>query len=244
MKIFGLLAGGLLLFCCYPERVAAQYYNAEKGTVLEYAEFDADGNITGYIEYLNKEVHGEGIDLTIKQEMTGSEVKEGGKVKRGRPSESMLEVVNGTATQSVDMQAKHGKLKIKMNVPYCVLPYTLSVGDVLEPFALKAKATILIISEEGAMEFRKRMVTGRETVETPAGSFDCFRIEEEATLVLGPINISVLGHSASEEVKNDATTTLKRILWVAQNIGIVKMQEFDEEGKQESDVLLNNIRTI
>lgn len=101
------------------------------------------------------------------------------------------------------------------------VPLNLSVGQKLPDSDVKA--TITIEGVNAKMSFRQsdRRITARERVTVPAGTFDAFVLEENAT-----VKVTVLILSQSEK------TSAKS--WIVPGMGEVKTVTYDKKGKLQS----------
>ena len=70
----------------------------------------------------------------------------------------------------------------------------------------------------------ERKITGKEKLTTPAGTFDCFIMEETVTTKA----------MMQKEVE-------KTVSWYAYGVGLVKENTYDKKGKLVSTTLLNSI---
>jgi hypothetical protein len=62
----------------------------------------------------------------------------------------------------------------------------------------------------------KEKVTAHEEVTTPAGSFDCYKIEADMTVKMG------------------ITQNVKTVTWIAAGVGNVKIETYDSKGKLQT----------
>ena len=100
------------------------------------------------------------------------------------------------------------------------IPAELSVGMELPDYEIEIKV-MFITSKMGC---RDRKVIGRESVTTPAGTFDCYVVEETMT--------------AKAMMVNEKT---RQVSWYARGIGLVRQQTFDKK-KLTGTTLLSSIR--
>src|SRR5574344_799627 len=84
-------------------------------------------------------------------------------------------------------------------------PKELNVGDKLEKTTIKIKATIQGMDIEAVISMDNREVIGKETIEVPAGKFDCIKVKES-------IIIDMMG----QQITNVSTECY------AKEIGLVK----------------------
>lgn len=101
-------------------------------------------------------------------------------------------------------------------VPY---PNNMTVGQRLPDAEVEIKST-LKGSPVALMTFRAkitdRVVEGKETIQTPAGTFECFKLTYK-----GDIKVSFVKQN------------LNYVEYIAKNVGVVKLEAFDKNGKRE-----------
>ncbi|MCS7019358.1 MAG: hypothetical protein RMJ87_09195 [Cytophagales bacterium] len=95
----------------------------------------------------------------------------------------------------------------------------LSDASVKISSALKGGMPIMNMS----VAYTNRKVEGLETVETPAGKFECVKVSYN-------LAIKIMG-----------TRQMKGVEYLAKGIGIVKSELYDEKGKKESTTLLTKL---
>ena len=100
------------------------------------------------------------------------------------------------------------------------IPAELSVGMELPDYEIEIKV-MFITSKMGCTD---RKVIGRESVTTPAGTFDCFVVEETMT--------------AKAMMVKEKT---RQVSWYARGIGLVRQQTWDKK-KLTGTTVLTSIR--
>lgn len=111
------------------------------------------------------------------------------------------------------------KKMIKVTGEVRGIPRYPKVGD-LPDYEFQFKLSIISIAVTG----EERKITGSEKLQTPAGTFDCFVIEETIT--------------SKAMMQKDVE---KNISWYAYGIGLVKEETYDKKGRLVSTTLLNSI---
>ncbi len=97
------------------------------------------------------------------------------------------------------------------------IPSSLSVGDELKDASLKLSGDIPFTME---VRVTNRKVVGKETITTSAGTFECFKITY--TVV-------------SKSIMNMETSGAD---WIAENVGMVRSENYAKNGKLSSYSLL------
>ena len=101
------------------------------------------------------------------------------------------------------------------------IPSRMEVGDVLPDGNIIMKSSVNGMALMTlSMAIKNRKVEARETVTTPAGTFDCLKLSQES------------------EMKSFVKKTFKSASWYAKGVGMVKTENYDSKGQVESSTLL------
>ena len=114
-------------------------------------------------------------------------------------------------------------MEIEIDSDFMELPIDAQAGDELKDANLEVKmmsggVSIMSIT----IDVTNRKVEAEESITTPAGTFDCLKISYDVTSTLG-MPIKVRGKSTE---------------WHARNIGVVKSESFNKNGKSQGYSLL------
>lgn len=101
-----------------------------------------------------------------------------------------------------------------------VIPNDLAVGTNLPDANIDVKMNMSGIRMNMYAGMLDREVTGKESITTPAGTFDCFVIEYTSQLRMG------------------MTQTGKAKQWIAKGVGMVKQEDYNSRGDITSSSLL------
>ena len=130
-----------------------------------------------------------------------------------------MKQLQNTEGMEVDIQGDH-----------LVIPASLSVGDVLPAstttITMKVNDTNVGMS---TMDFaiKNRTVAAQEEVTTPAGTFSCYKITYDMDM-----DIRVMGMGR--------TTNLTGTEWIAEGVGMVRNEQYGEDGKLNSYSVLTS----
>jgi hypothetical protein len=175
------------------------FFLNKKGAVAEYVIKTPDGNVMSYARTTVT-----GIDATDDRNYTVSytaEVLDGSRSPMTAPMEMTTVVKDG----AVEMAPNAMGMEITGELPS--YPANLSVGQTfnyeyfIEMMGMKVSTSAT------------EKVTAREKVTTPAGTFDCFKIETDQI-------VSAMGQKQE----------LKSISWISAGIGNVKSETRDGAG--------------
>jgi len=199
------------------------YFPVKKGTFMETKNYDAKGKLTGTNQQtiLAVEPLPDGLSLKVKSDQFDNKDKLTFSQDLGMRCENgvfFLDMKN-----YLDPSAMGGMKDMEMSVSGLDLefPNTMQVGQILND----AEITMKMMSGGMAMltmsvKMTNRKVEALEDVTTPAGTFNCYKI------------------SYDMEVKSIIKMNLKATQWVARNVGAVKNEAYDKNGRLSSYSLL------
>lgn len=215
-----------LLFACaglIPAVSAQPLVCTEPGTVLEYAEYDAAGKLTGYnqVTVVSCERNPSGALVVTNSERTLD--------ARHDPVEGELvgEHTERIVVREDAMLLSFGDLVSELSAG-AGSDVTLSGDEYAIPFDLEAgqelpDAKMFLTLAQGrrklkiSLDFRERSVLARERMTTPAGEFDTYKISEKLTARVMIFKMST-----------------RHVAWYAPGVGLVREEELSKKGKRES----------
>ena len=116
-----------------------------------------------------------------------------------------------------------GEAEMEMSGDGFRLPNNLSVGDELPDSKNTISIDAGVMNMNMTMELRDQKVEAKETVTTPAGTFECIRF-------------SYTTYTKMAFVKNESRT----VNWYAEGIGTVKSESYDKRDKLVSKMVLTS----
>lgn len=203
MKKLSSLAIALISVLTIAASAQAQtpFFFNKQGVVAEYAIKGPDGTVMSYSKSTVTK-----IDAVDEKNLTISyniEAFDANRTALIAPMPMTTVVKNGI----VEMAPNTMGMEIEGTVPS--YPADITVGREFEyDFTIKMMGV-------NATTKGKEKVVAREDVTTPAGTFDCFKIESDVT-----VNIEAMGQ----------TQNVKTTSWISAGIGTVKMESRDGAG--------------
>lgn len=202
------------------------YFNFKKGMKVEMTSYDKKDKPTlstkfEVIDY--KPIDG-GVSLAFAHEAYDA------KGKLVSKSESVGKCIGGDYYTDIrninsDVMPKSPDMKLTVTGDQMIYPRDMKVGDELKNASINVKTGF-----EGGMtimnmnaNITNRKVEAYETVETPAGKFDCAKITYT-------MNMKFMGNR-----------TLKCIEYLAKGVGMVKTEQFDEKGNRQTYMVVTKI---
>lgn len=211
----------------------AQFYAMKQGTKVTMAHYDAKNKLGGYTKSEVISVTGSSNDMTAKMHSTNTNAK--GKVdsefdfdvncKEGVLFMNVRTLLSGEFSENID---KLKGMEMTMESEDMVAPFGAQPGSTLPEGHLKITMTAGGM-QMGTTEFRvyDRKVIAIESITTPAGTFNCVKMEEriEMTQKMG-FTLRLAGRNVS---------------WSAPEAGLVKSESFKETGEPSGTTVLESI---
>lgn len=191
----------------------------KEGTVAEYSVKDASGNEKSHTTSTVTNVRNENGE-TIADFTTSFGTGKAISVTYKCNGDKIYMDMKGLFEKNFSALAEKGGMKLEMNDAYLSFPSTMKPGDELEGATIKVIATkdgkpvMTTISE-----VKDRIVESIEKQSTPAGSWDCLKITET--------NITSSEMMGKQLPGKEEHTTY----WFAPEVGMVKTESFDKDGK-------------
>ncbi|WP_019991199.1 hypothetical protein [Rudanella lutea] len=216
----------LLLTTAVRAQECTGYFAFQKGLKLELTSFDKKDKPAAILKYQivdYKPVNG-GVSLVFANETYDPSGK---LLAKG---ESFGKCVSGNYFTDVrnissDMIPKAANLRMDVTGDQLAYPANLNVGDKLKDASVTVKSSL----ESGmtlmtlTANIVDRQVVGMETIDTPAGKFDCVKITYT-------LNMRLMGNR-----------TLKGTEYLARGIGVVKSEQVNEKGQKQSSLVLTKL---
>lgn len=178
----------------------------KKGAEVEYSVLDGKGNILSYSKSTVTNVEkkdAKNYSITYLTEAFDKNKKS------FAPAISVTtEVVNGVTKQDPVASMGEAGVNAEFKGTYPEFPSELTVGEEFGAFEYTLKVNGMSSKASG-----KSKVIAKETVKTPAGSFDCFKVESE---------------TSSKAMM--MTTKTKLTTWYAKGVGAVRVEVYDKKG--------------
>ncbi len=227
-KILTILSSFILLLNINPTvaQDCGGYFAFKKGMKVEMTSYDKKDKptVTTKYEVIDYKPVDGGVSLAFAHEVYD------GKGKLVSKSESVGKCVGGDYYTDIrnissDMMPKSPDIKLTVTGDQMIYPRDLKVGDDLKDASINVKTGF-----EGGMtimnmnaNITNRKVEAYETIETPAGKFDCAKITYT-------MNMKFMGNR-----------TLKCVEYLAKGVGMVKTEQFDEKGNRQSYMVVTKI---
>jgi hypothetical protein len=108
------------------------------------------------------------------------------------------------------------------------IPSTLSVGQALKDGQVTMTATNSPVPMKITVNVVDRKVVAKESIQTPAGKFDCLKITSKS-IVKNQMGIAMTFEFSATE-------------WIAPKVGLVKSESYDKKGKLSGSSVLSMVK--
>ena len=215
------IALSLITFCfittaSFAQYNCSKYYPFSEGATSQLTMYDKKGKVQAIVEYKITKITSDGSSEVAT--MTHQLIDDKGNALSS--SEYTLTCKDGVVSIDFNSLSRPQMLQQMGDVDYEItgtnidLPNNLSVGQNLPDAGINIKINMegmSIMNMKTTITNRK--VVGKETVTTPAGTFECYVI------------------TSTTEMKMGANHTSKSKQWIAEGVGMVKMEDYDKKGK-------------
>ena len=201
------------------------YYPKNKGAELVYKNFDKNGKLTGtssqkVTDYTETAT---GSEATITVKTTDAKGKTSPESQLKVKCEGGIFYFDMKGYLNQDPNAYQG-MDVKMDAQNLEMPSSLKVGDKMKDGWVKMDVSsggMKIMSMQ--IDITDRTVVGKESVTTPAGTFGCLKISQNATTKMG------------------MTITSKTTQWMCSGTGMIKTETYSSDGKLAGSTVLEAI---
>lgn len=207
MKLRIILAVSLLVALCSGMAAQDGFYNSKVGTTLKWAIYDGSGDLFGYCHEKLVSMEGNKSNGKISYAYMFYD-RDRKSVVGNKPFEFYVTLENGVTKAYVNNVAKAIQSGDYMPVAdLSSIPDNISVGDKVKDTEIKVKVlTVVTVTNS----YLNRRVTAKETVKVPAGTYECFLVEDDESFTnSGPFHVKT---------------------WVAKGVGIVRQVIYKKDG--------------
>jgi hypothetical protein len=206
----------------------AQFINAVNGKKMVYSNMDAKGREQGKFNYTSTKK--DATTVTIHSEIIDKNGKSLGASDSDVTCSGDAININMQSFIPAASAKQFSNMQVQGDVKYLAYPLNLSAGQTLPDGSAN-----MTINNNGnkmgdvQMDITNRKVVQAETVTTPAGSFDCFKITYDALVRVKMMGIGFPTHMQVAE-------------WFSPKLGrLVKSETYNKNSKLEGTMQLESI---
>jgi len=203
------------------------FYPMTAGASYEYSMYNKKDKLEGTTSYLVSDVSNSGGNTIATMKLTYVDAK-GKNTLESDYGITCVEdgiKIDFKSLFSTQMQQQYEEMNVDMDITGTdiQLPNKLSVGQNLEDANINVNMNMSGIKMKLAVNTTNRTVVAKESVTTPAGTFDCYVITSNIASKVMVSNIK-----------------LSDKLWLSEGVGIVKQESYSKKGKLESRMVLTS----
>lgn len=202
----------------------SMFYPFKEGVKLEYSYFDKKDNLESKTESTIKGVKTvpNGVEAVITTTVFDKKGKEQFSGEYLVRCENGVIKMDASSVLSPAMQQSFSNMEVTIEGEDLVIPGELEVGQELPDASTNIKAGAKGINiVDMTVHITERKVVGQETITTPAGTFDCYKLTQTTDVKM------LMGKSFSS------------VDYYAEGVGVVRSETYDRKGNLEGYMVLS-----
>jgi len=189
------------------------YYDIEEGTVYEITSYDHKDKVSGRtvskIDSYEETSNGWKAKIDFKTYDKKDELIIENEDVEMTCADGIIEM-DMQRFMPAQMMESFKEMNFQMDIDNIQIPSELNVGDELDDGSITMTGDIpMTIS----IKIENRKVEAKETITTPAGTFECYKISYD-------VNMKTVMSQSSKGVE-----------WIAKDVGVVKSESYNGRGK-------------
>ncbi len=220
-KIASLIAIALICWNTTAQN-CSQYYPMVEGSSFEYTVYNKKGKTDGVIAYTVTDVrtNGDSATATMQMNMKDGKGKQQYAMDYDFTCENGIIKIDYESLFPQQMMEQFGEdVEITMSGTDVELPANLSVGQELKDANVDVAMDMGMMKMDIAVKTINRKIEKKETITTPAGTFDC--------LVLYSESITKMPMGGGKKAYPSR-------VWLADGVGMVKQISYNPKGNVDS----------
>ncbi|EAR00625.1 hypothetical protein [Maribacter sp. HTCC2170] len=201
----------------------SKYYPMVEGATMQYTNYNKKGKTEGIATYLvsNVKTSGDVTAATMAIELRDEKGKEIYKTDYNFTCSGNMVTVDYKSLVPSSMFEQYEGMEMDISGTDLELPNDLSVGQALSDANVSIKISMSGINMNTTVDMINRKVEKKESVTTPAGTFDCYVIYSE-----NKMKAMMVKQSFPSRV------------WFAEGVGMIKQESFNKNGKSMGTTVL------
>jgi len=210
-KIIVLVFTLLVSFSLIGQNACNAYYPFEEGVTFEITNYNKKGKKEGVVSY--EVVNIDNNIATLKTKIFDDKGKEITSTSYQVTCEGNSISIDFKSLMSPDLFTQYKDMDVDMTGTNIEFPKALEVGQTLKDANMNMAINMSGMKMNMSISMINRTVDRKESITTPAGTFDCFVL------------------SYNSEMKMGMTHTFTSKEWVAEGVGQVKNETYNNKGK-------------
>ncbi|NRB63139.1 MAG: hypothetical protein HRU40_08980 [Saprospiraceae bacterium] len=210
----------------YSQNNCSEYFPFEEGVSMEYKNFDRKDKIQSTIQHTIRQLST--VDGLLTAEISTSiadndekNVQEGNFTVTCSDGIFTMDLSQLLPAESMQVMGG-GEMEMEILGDDFQLPNNPQIGSVLDDAKNTIQFSTGVINMKMELEFTDRKVEARETITTPAGTFDCIRLSYVMNTKMAIVR-----------------TSYRNVDWYAEGVGIVRSELYNKKDKLEYYTVLS-----
>ena len=195
----------------------SKYYPMVEGSTFEYTNYNRKGKVDGITNYTVSSVTSDGsaTKATLDLKMSDKKGKELFNSNYNFTCEGNMVKIDYKSLFPAQMMKQYAEMDLDMDISGTdiEIPNDLSAGKELSDANVSIQMNMSGIKMNITVDQTNRKVEKKESITTPAGSFECYVLTEQTTS-------KTMG----------ATVKLSSKIWLAEGVGMVKQESYKKNG--------------
>ena len=201
----------LVSFSLVAQNACNAYYPFEEGVTFVITNFDKKGKKEGVVSYEVTNI--ENNVATLETQIFDGKDKEITTTSYQVTCEGNSISIDFKSLMSPDLFKQYKDMDVDMTGTNIEFPKELAVGQTLKDANMNMAINMSGMKMNMSIDMINRKVDDKESITTPAGTFDCF----------------VLSYNSEMKMGMTYSFTFKE--WVAEGVGMVKNETYNKNGK-------------
>ena len=193
---------------------SSSYFLTKEGTKVETTSYSKNGKMTGksVTTLVSARQNGSITEYSLRSESTDSKGEVSTLDFTASCDGNTVSVnMKGFFPPEMEVSADGGEVTLEGND--ITFPNSMSAGEKLNDGTVTMTLSMGTMTMKTVMNIVNRTVIGNEKITTPAGTFDCYKIEYQ-------LETAMMGMKTSAKVRQ----------WIAKGIGTVKSENYTVKG--------------
>jgi hypothetical protein len=189
------------------------YYYLQNNKTVEISIYNKKGDVTGRQVYTVSDVSTSGGTTkgTVNSEMFDKKGKSAAKAKGVMQCKGGVIMIDMKMSLPAAQQEQFGNTDAKADNLYIEYPASMNIGDALKDASMDLDITTSGMQQSIKVNTTNRKVEGKESITTPAGTWECFKISYKSKMVIKTVGIGIPVNIEGTE-------------WYAPGFGVVKTE--------------------
>ncbi|NND16360.1 MAG: hypothetical protein HKN52_10810 [Eudoraea sp.] len=201
-------------FCITSEAISqdcSTFFPMNEGTKFQITVYDKKDEVSGIMDYVVKEVGGNTATMFYEMHDEKGKMLNSSEYSMNCSDDGVT--IDFSSMMSPEILGQYEDMEVEMTGTDLLYPNNLSTGQSLPDADVFMTVKMPPINLKMNMNFFNRKVEGKESVTTPAGTFDCYLITYDS------------------EAKMGFKMTNTNKLWLSEGHGMVLQETYNKKGK-------------